>query len=705
MDRLPDDQVKDGLRKFIEDKRMDDVNVIADNYPDEQSLIVDYKELLNYYMDRDIQEDGTEEKLNSSYIMSNAQQCIDLAEEAIKDILKEHGRDEDIELNFRIEGIPAARRKMIRDLRAEDLGEYVSVKGLVRKSSKVRPKIDKAMYRCTACGGYQKMDQNMYSEGLDTPLECADCGKSKNKTNFILLRDQSDFDNYQTLEVQESPEELRGGKKPERIRGRTKHDIVDMVSPGDRVILNGILKSTPRGNSREKSRVFDMYLDVRSIEVEEHEFEELNLTDEDKKEIRRVARRGDVLELITKSIAPTLRGLLMEKRGIALQLFSGIRKEMPDGTITRGDVHILLVGDPGTGKSQLLRYASNLAPRGMFASGKGSTGAGLTAAAKKEKVMGQQQWILEAGTLVLADGGVACVDELDKMDSKDRSAMHEAMEQQSVSIAKAGINTTLNTRCAVLGAANPELGRFQIHENLSQQIDLPPPLLSRFDLIFALIDQPNEDDDEKIGRHILDMHTKGGKRERGEEYEDDTDTILSKDFLKKYIAYAKRKKPLMQEEPYEKILDFYVELRNSTDSEDAIPVTARQMESLIRLSEASARAHLRDKITEKDAEIAITITKYFLNEIVATENGVLDIDMVSSKFTQDQRTAQEVIRDVIRAKMDEVEEYQTEGVPKETILELATKRDYSETEIENQLDRMRSEGMVYSPSTDMYKFT
>ncbi len=688
MDEYNADEIREKFVDFFEDDEYhSELIKIADNYPDEKSIFVNYNDLHLWFEDLDF----------TRYIIKNPKLCIEEGEKAIKDVLGT--AYEDVHIFLRIIGLSDSRSKMVRDLRSDDLSNYLAIDGLVRKTTEVRPRIFLAVFRCLTCGHEFGIEQN--GGDIDEPVQCPGCDKSSNKTSFLLLQDKSEFKDFQNIEIQESPEELRGGEQPQRLKGWVKHDLVGEVSPGDRITFNGILDGKPkRSSSRSRSRVFDIYMDVKGIEVKEYEFEDLELSAEDRKEIEEAAEDPRIFAKVVNSIAPSIHGLREEKTGLALQLFSGVRKEMPDGTITRGDIHILLVGDPGTAKSQLLRYISDLSPRGMYASGKGSTGAGLTAAAVREEVMGESQWVLEAGTLVLADGGIACVDELDKMRSEDRSAMHEAMEQQSISVAKAGINATLNSRCAVLGAANPEYGRFEVHENISQQIDLPPPLISRFDLIFALIDKPDREKDAQIASHILSLHEEGEMIEKEGvdiDIEKEFSPVFDKEFLRKYIAHAKTITPVMTDRAIEKLEDFYLQLRDK-GSEDSIPVTARQLESLVRLSEASARAHLRDQVTQEDAQRAINVTNHFLRQVASTESGELDIDMVSSSVSHSERTLMTQIRDIIRNKRDLYEE----GVPEEDLLEEAESRGYSREEVLKELNRMRTNGEIYTPNQGKY---
>jgi replicative DNA helicase Mcm len=340
-----------------------------------------------------------------------------------------------------------------------------------------------------------------------------------------------------------------------------------------------------------------------------------------------------------------------EKEAIALQLFGGVEKRHPDGVRVRGDIHVLLVGDPGTAKSQLLRYIADVAPRGIYTSGKGATAAGLTAAAVKDD-FGGGRWALEAGMLVLADGGIAIVDELDKMSPDDRSAMHEALEQQTVSVAKAGITATLNARCPVLAAANPKWGRFTPDRPIAEQIDLPPTLLSRFDVIYSIQDRPDQDRDRSLANRILRSHREGEAREAAA-VDGRTFTTagppFGPDLLRKYIAYARRTvRPVLSAEALSTLEDFYVRVRRQGEEPNApVPITARQLEALVRLSEAAARARLSSVVEVVDADRATRIVEGFLKRVSSAE-GRIDIDMLATGVAHGQRERQEAIQDIMR---------------------------------------------------------
>ncbi len=687
-------EIKQKWKKYFEEERYPELVKIGDNYPIERSILVGYEELVIYFGDD-----------FPTFVLYNPKLSLGLAEESILEVLGPSYKD--VEIHLRLEKLPEAMHREIRNLRADDLMKFIGISGLVRKVTEVRPRMTVGAFRCKRCGDMTYVEQ--IGSTMEEPHACGSCEKSASKTTFLLQLDESEFVDYQHMEVQESPEGLRGGDQPQRLKGWIEDDMVGKISPGDRITINGILDGEPKsGRGGKNSRTYNIFIRVNSIEITQYEYQEIKPSDEDLEKINEMSNKENLFKLILDAIAPSIHGLREEKMGLALQLFSGVRKEMPDGQRIRGDIHILLVGDPGTAKSMLLRYISDLTPRGMYASGRGSTGAGLTAAAMKEEVMGESRWTLEAGTLVLADKGIAAIDEIDKMRPEDRSSMHEAMEQQTISIAKAGINARLNSRCSVLGAANPKHGRFEQYENISEQIDLPPPLISRFDLIFIIKDVPNKDVDRNVADHILNIHQEGEKIGAIKGYtpggvlNPEETGGFSMDLLRKYIAHAKRITPVMTEDSMNKLRDFYLNIRGSGGEEDSIPITARQLESLVRLSESSARAHLRDRVITSDAERAITVTRYFLDKTAATGSGY-DIDKVASGVSHSERTVLHKVKEIIK----ELQEMHEEGASQEDILEKGADMGISREKVHKELKRMRKGGEIYKPKTkeDRYLLT
>ncbi|AFD00500.1 replicative DNA helicase Mcm [Methanocella conradii HZ254] len=610
----------------------------------------------------------------------------------------------------RIVKIP--RKMQVRDLRSDHINTFVSIEGTVRKITDVRPRIINAAFECARCGNILYLPQ----EGTGKFLEPSYCPCNEEKKGvFRLLFKESTFEDYQRIKIQESPEDLKGGEQPQTLDINVSNDLAGIATPGERIVVNGILRSIQKINRDGKTVYFDIYMDCNSIEFEEQEFDELEITPEDEEAILKLSRDPNIFKKITNSIAPSIYGYDEVKEAIALQLFSGIVKNLPDGTRIRGDIHVLLVGDPGIAKSQILRYVVNLAPRGVYASGKSASSAGLTAAAVKDDFDGS--WTLEAGALVLADKGIAAIDEIDKMKPEDRSALHEAMEQQSISVAKAGILATLKCRCALLGAANPKLGRFDPFDNIADQINMPPSLMSRFDLIFILQDKPDEKRDASIAGHILKSHYAGElNAHKLVDNSSITDEALAEamkpikpdidsNLLRKYIAYAKRKIfPIMTDEARERITKFYLELRKPGEAENSpIAVTARQLEGLVRLSEASARMRLSDRVTPEDVERTINIIMTSLKQVgMDRETGKLDIDILTVGVGKSQR---ERIKDLKNIIVDLAHEYGTGGVPLDKIIEKAGEHGMAKDKVEKEIKKLKEIGEIFEPRVGYYSHT
>ncbi|MFQ5838720.1 MAG: LAGLIDADG family homing endonuclease [Thermoplasmata archaeon] len=1188
------------------------ITAIADAYPEERSLFVDYKDIERFDADLAI------------YLIEHPQNAIYAAEQTIKQFIPP---TEEAEIRFRVRGIPRDLRVEVRDLRAKHLGKFISVEGLVRKATEVRPRLVEAVFQCLRCGAIIKEVQ----EGMTfrEPLECyqdqGGCSRTPGSTKFKLLDEGSRFVDTQKIEVQEPPEELRGGEQPQRLVAYVEDDLTGEVFPGDRIVLNGILRSVQKGRFSAKSTLFDIFCDIVSVEMEKVEYEEIEITEEDVKRIEEEAASGDVVRKIVGSIAPSIYGLEVEKEALALQLFGGVAKELPDGRRIRGDSHILLVGDPGVAKSELLTYMIKLSPRGIYASGKAATAAGLcvrgntlihtvdglkeigeivrkeiphpvrrdtarsyteilytlengqlvtresgyawrmpkkpccklvtsygkeietsmntrfltcgrkglewkrisdiqvgdfvaapdysvtlrsdpstlhflsfeneclklspdsiellrsrlrrkygtlrnaakelkfsegfiyrtilnsfipysklavllestatslnemeigrvmlrygdtfrlpkafdaelmyligvvfgdgdiyldrehgfirvsssdehllqmvstlfgdkfgkrpgierrdnrvpcvtvhsktvarffysigmrtpkyelelhprlttsrhadaflrglmdtdecvvncsrtggssiefstiskklarqvqlmletygvkarlragerrkvdrlksgqtirsrstqyrlqitgkhidvysdrigsnsrkksealtmaaggahadkdvpplsglleesesssskhwaylsggsspaegktalilaevsleseihqrvdevyrtqvaweqvthvqrtgerevfdltvpathnfvgnglivhnTAAAVRDE-FGEGRWTLEAGALVLGDKGLVAIDEVEKMSEQDRSSIHTAMEQQAVHIAKAGITATLQTRCAILAAANPTLGRFDDKKFISEQISLPPTLLSRFDIIFPMMDRPQAQYDRAMAEHILKGHLVGEQGRRGAEtVTADTPEVddaflpyFKPAFLRKYVAYAKRIYPVMTPEAMQIIQDKYLEIRKQGEVEGgAVPITPRQLEAFIRLAEASARARLSAEVTEEDAQRSVRIVEYWLQKVTGIEGG-FDIDIVATGVSSSQRAQMVALRDII------AELSARDGVADlKDIVEAAEERGIPPSRVDAWLKRWSQEGEVYSPAANKWK--
>jgi len=686
--------------QFYRNYYRDEIGQLAQRYPNEQrSLHVDYEDLATF--DTDLAED----------FLTKPDQIREYAEEA----LRLYDLPADVKLgqaHVRLENID--QKVDIRDIRVHDdhVGQLIAVQGIVRKATDVRPKITEAAFECQRCGTMTYIPQ---SDGdFQEPHECQGCER---QGPFRVNFDQSEFIDSQKLRVQESPEGLRGGETPQSIDVNVEDDITGKVTAGDHVTITGILHIEQMTQGNEKTPIFDLYMDGVSITVEDEEFEDMDIDEEDKARIVEYSERDDIYEQMVDSVAPSIYGYDQEKLAMILQLFSGVTKHLPDGSRIRGDLHMLLIGDPGTGKSQLLSYIRHIAPRSVYTSGKGSSSAGLTAAAVRDDFGDGQQWTLEAGALVLADKGIAAVDELDKMRPEDRSAMHEGLEQQQISISKAGINATLKSRCSLLGAANPKYGRFDQYEPIGEQIDLEPALISRFDIIFTVTDQPDPEHDANLADHILKTNYAGElntqrermeaanySREDVENVTEDVEPAIDPDLMRKYIAYAKRNCfPTMTDEARAAIRDFYVDLRSKGTDEDApVPVTARKLEALVRLAEASARVRLSDTVEVEDSERVIAIVRSSLQDIgVDPETGQFDADVVETGQSKSQRDRIKNLKQLIA----DIEEEYEDGAPVEEVLERAEEINLDPSKAEEEIEKLRRKGEVYEPRANHLRTT
>jgi replicative DNA helicase Mcm len=468
-------------------------------------------------------------------------------------------------------------------------------------------------------------------------------------------------------------------------------EIVDIARPGDHISVVGVVRAfAPARPGVGKLRTFILFLDVNSVEVLGKEPETAPPSPEEEEKILELARDPWIHRKIVTSIAPSIYGYDHIKEAIMYLLFGGVSKTLPDITI-RGEINALLVGDPGTAKSQLLQYVARIAPRGLYTSGRGTTAAGLTAAVIRERGGGMT---LEAGALVLADKGIACIDEMDKMRPEDRVAIHEAMEQHTVSVAKGGIVATLNARTAILAASNPSLGRYEPHRTVAENISLPVTILSRFDLIFVLRDVPNKDADSKMSEHILEIHKKGMSP---------VESPIPIELLKKYITYAKGIRPSLTQDATRRLNDFYLAMRSASDTEGSpVAITARQLESLVRVAEARARTALRKEVTAEDAEAAIAIMNRSLGEVgIDLSSFKMDIDIIMTGKPKSVRDRLQIVLSTLMQLEKET------GLVEKTVLlnELEEEYKVPRGEAERLIGQLLREGTIYEPREGYLKKT
>ena len=625
-----------------------------------------------------------------------------VVQEFIDDDTKERVRKEHrikITLDVVPMGIPGELYDVqISGLRKEHLYRTVRLNGLVRKATPVRPRMEIGIFECD-----WENHKNSYIQDFFTMREPTRCTAETCKcAEFKLRENLSQFIDSQKVEIQEYPEELPPGAQPERLTAYFESSLAHKIQPGDRVAIVGIIKPKSQFQGRRQKSEFDIYLYAHSIDEKIGEDEDIEPTASELMEIKELALQEDVAERIRDSISPTIFGMELEKRAIALQQFGGVTKELPDGTRIRGDIHMLMMGDPGLAKSQLLRSASRIAPRGVMATGKSTSAAGLTAAAVRDE-FGEGRWSLEAGTLVLASGGIACIDEIDKMSEEDRSSMHEAMEQQTISIAKAGINAQLKSKCSVLAAANPKRSRFDMTMPLPPQVNMPISLLSRFDIFFIITDTPNPERDNLLADRILESHRAGEVLTPGEDIDESQLAVRSLEgpinsrLLKLYIGYAKQLRPVMTSEAQYKIKEYYTGLRrryhNVDDQDKTMPITPRQLESIIRLAEAEAKMYLSESVDVKHADRAIDLMNLFLS---VTLGGDVDFAFFGADASQRKKDTDPRMR-----VLSIIDEQGKEGVSEQEIYDIMQEEGYAQSKIQKTIEKMRSDGEILENN---YKF-
>jgi|Deesub1362B_J571_1020462.scaffolds.fasta_scaffold00004_259 replicative DNA helicase Mcm len=568
----------------------------------------------------------------------------------------------------------------LREINSRYLNRLISINGLFIRCSQVYSFIEKAVYRCNTCGNEIKIEGNPFSLSIDAPSACYACGGKKRR--FSLVSEKTSYTDIQFARIQERPDELPPGQIPRFIDIIIKRPLVEAARPGDIVRVTGIL--SVKGDQVGRRRYHEFVIYVVSIEALTKEAAEIKITRDEEEELVNLSGDKNFYNNIIKSIAPSIYGLEIEKEALLLSLIGGKEKILPDGVKFRGNIHILLLGDPGTAKSELLKYASALAPKGLYTSGRGTTAAGLTAAVIKETGGGLA---LEAGAVVLADMGTCAIDEIDKMRPEDRVALHEAMEQQTVSIAKGGIVATLNARTTIIAAANPKEGRYNRNRPPKDNIDLPVTLLSRFDLIYIIKDEPEVDRDTKLVDHVLKT------RQVQAAYQE----AFPIEFLRKYIAYAKRLDVTMTEDAMNKIKEYYLKMRMRSSEEDPVSISPRQLESLIRLSEAIARAKLKRRVEAEEAERATFLLQRFLSDVgIDIETGKIDIDMIYSGIPMKRRSKTAVVIDAIERLIRRYPDGEY-AYRREVIDYIINNTNLSASEAENIIDKLVSEGVLFEP--------
>lgn len=547
------------------------------------------------------------------------------------------------EIHVRIRDLPV--QDNIRDLRYSHLGNLLQVVGVVTKRSGVFPQMKKINFFCEKCG---EKKGPLYYNGIDE-VQLGSCNVCGSKGPFKVNVEDTIYRNYQKITIQEAPGTVPPGRIPRYKEVILTNDLVDSIRPGDdvEVVAQYTFRFDISNNIKHSFPIFNTFLEANYIK-RMNELEVNELTDDDKVDIRKFSMNKNIASIIFNSIAPSIYGHEFIKRALAVAMFGGCPKDVNEKHKIRGDINVLILGDPGLAKSQFLKYIQKVFHRSVYTTGKGASAVGLTAGVHKDPVT--REWVLEGGALVLADKGICLIDEFDKMNDQDRTSIHEAMEQQSISISKAGIVTSLLARCSVIAAANPIRGRYNERENFSDNVDLTEPILSRFDILCVVKDHIDEKVDHSLSTFVINSHLMSHPDKDSNDQnlllkdkvkEEKDKESISQEMLRKYIMYARKYiHPKLSDINQKKIANFYAELRKESDSVGGIPIAVRHFESIIRMSEAHAKMHLRDYIRTDDIDFGIKM--------------LLESFLMSQKYSIS-KTLRSKFKYYINAKSDTVE--------------------------------------------------
>ena len=678
------DYVKKFLLEFKDEKGnfryVDDIDTMM---PSKLKFInVDYNDLV---LHPDIE----------SVFHENPDSILEAFSRAIKEILQErfpkYAKKIEHEVRARIANYPVQRS--LRQINAEVIGKITSVSGMVLRASEVKPLAKELVFVCPE--GHRTDVLLGHGLTLTSPVQCSN--PKCNHRELGVEPESSRFIDVQFVRLQELPEDLPPGQLPHYLDVTVKQDLVDNARPGDRVVLTGVVRIEQEkmsGVSKNSSPLYRLRLDGNNVEFlgggkkdkKSRKIQREEISTEDEKMIKSLSKSPDLYQQLIDSYAPHITGHEVVKESILLLMAGSTQRELQDGSKIRGDINIFLVGDPGTAKSEMLKFCVRVAPRGLYTSGRGSTAAGLTAAVVRDT---NGIFMLEAGATVLGDQGLVCIDEFDKMKTEDRSALHEVMEQQTASISKGGIVATLNARTSILAAANPMYGKYDPFKNITENVNLPIPLLTRFDLIHVIRDKPSKERDTKIAQHIINLHTPKGI---------DQKSLFDSETLTKYLSYVKRIDPKLTKEAEEKILDYYMKMR-TVEAEEMITVTPRQLEGLIRMATARARLLLKTQVEEEDAERAIYLLQnMFENAGIDVNTGKVDLGVLQGRPRSEVSKIQ-LFMDIMKSLEGE---HKTPVDEKQLVEELAKTEKFTEEEAKNFTRKMARDSSIYESKPGHY---